>query len=272
MKEPGLRSRFAVVIPAYNEAASIADIARRARRYTDLVVVVDDGSRDATVQALAELPVTVLRNPANLGKGKSICRGAQYALSRGACAIVTLDGDGQHRPEDIPQLLDRAIQQPGRLIIAARLRERRQAPALRRFANRCADFWISWAAGRRIRDSQSGFRLYPAAVFRLCPTASNGFVFESEILIDAARRGFLITAIAIDTLYHRDSRASHYRPAADTWAIVRMVADSENELLEIAVQHAVAVHGHKDTPELRDMIRSAMKDGTPPVEAPPRVA
>jgi glycosyltransferase involved in cell wall biosynthesis len=222
--DASLPCHFAVVIPAYNEAPSIADIALRARRFTDLVIVVDDGSRDGTAQALMQLPVTVLHNPANIGKGKSICRGAQYALARGASAIVTLDGDGQHRPEDIPQLLDRAARQPGDLIIAARLRERRQAPVLRRFANRCADFWISWAAGQRICDSQSGFRLYPAAVFRQCTTESNGFVFESEILIDAARRGINTGAIAIDTLYDRNSRASHYRPVTDTCSIVRMVA------------------------------------------------
>lgn len=222
--EPGLPIRCAVVIPAYNEAPSIADIALRARRFCDLVIVVDDGSRDGTAQALAQLPVTVLHNPANLGKGKSICRGAHYALARGASAVITLDGDGQHRPEDIPQLLDRAALQPGDLIIAARLRGRHQAPALRRFANRCADFWISWAAGQRIRDSQSGFRLYPAAVFRQCTTDSDGFVFESEILIDAARRGIFTSAIAIDTLYDRDSRPSHYRLFTDTWSIVRMVA------------------------------------------------
>jgi glycosyltransferase involved in cell wall biosynthesis len=221
---PAAPSRPAVVIPAYNEASTIADIARRAGHYTDLVIVVNDGSADATARELDSLPVTLLNNPANLGKGKSLLRGARLALEQGATAIITLDGDGQHRPEDIPLLLEKAAANPDTIIIAARLHNRRCAPPLRRFANGFADFWISWAAGYRIRDSQSGFRLYPAAIFQQCPTTSDNFVFESEILIDAARQGIYSKGVAIDTVYHHNSRSSHYRPASDTCAIVRMVA------------------------------------------------
>lgn len=216
--------RLAVVIPAYNEAGTIADVAARALQHTDLVIVVNDGSTDSTSQTLEALPVTRIDNPVNLGKGGTLSRGAEYALAQGVEQVITLDGDGQHRPEDIPLLLDKAVGQPDSIIIAARVRDRHVAPPLRRFANGFADFWISWAAGLHIRDSQSGFRLYPAEVFRQCTTDSGGFVYESEILIDAAHRGFPATRVAIDTLYHADSRPSHYRPAADTWAIVRMVA------------------------------------------------
>lgn len=222
---PDASRQLAVVIPAYNEAATIVDIVRRAGRFTGHVIVVDDGSSDATAEVLAKLPaLTVLRNPGNLGKGKSLLRGAGLALEQGATVIVTLDGDGQHRPEDISLLLDKAAANPDTIIIAARVHNRHCAPPLRRFANRCADFWISWAAGYCIRDSQSGFRLYPAAVFQQCPTASDNFVFESEILIDAAQRGIRSKCVAIDTVYHPHTRNSHYRPASDTWAIVRMVA------------------------------------------------
>jgi len=216
--------RLAVVIPAYNEASTIADIVRRANRYTDLVIVVDDGSSDGTARVLETLPVTVLSNPGNYGKGKSLLRGSGMAIELGATAIITLDGDGQHRPEDIPLLLDMASVNPDTIIIAARLHNRNCAPPLRRFANGFADFWISLAAGYHIRDSQSGFRLYPAAIFRQCATASDNFVFESEILIDAARQGIFSKSVAINTVYRKNSRRSHYRPAHDTWAIVRMVA------------------------------------------------
>jgi glycosyltransferase involved in cell wall biosynthesis len=215
---------LAVVIPAYNEAATIVDIARRAGRFIKRVIVVDDGSSDATSRVLAALPaVTVLRNPQNLGKGRSLLRGVRLAIEQGAAAVVTLDGDGQHRPEDIPLLLDMASAHPDTIIIAARLHNRHCAPPLRRFANRCADFWISRAAGYCIQDSQSGFRFYPAALLQQCPTASDHFVFESEILIDAAQRGIFSKCVAIDTLYYPNARNSHYRPARDTWEIVRMV-------------------------------------------------
>lgn len=215
---------YAVVIPAYNEAKTIADIAGRAKRFIEHVIVVNDGSTDSTAQALEGLPITLLNNPANMGKGKSLARGAAHAIEHGATAVITLDGDGQHQPEDIPLLAAEALSNPGKIIIAARLHSRHKAPPLRRFANGFADFWISWAAGQPVRDSQSGFRLYPAEIFLQCETRSDNFVYESEILIDAAHKGFFSKSTAIDTVYLSNSRASHYRPAADTWAIVRMVA------------------------------------------------
>lgn len=217
-------SRHAVVIPAYNEASTITDVVLRARRFTELIFVVNDGSTDETARVLEKLPVTLLNNPKNLGKGKTLLRGARLAIEQGASAVITLDGDGQHRPEDIPLLLEKATAAPETIIIAARLHNRNCAPPLRRFANSFADFWISWAAGYRIRDSQSGFRLYPAAVLQQCSTESDNFVFESEILIDAAWKGIFSKSVAIDTVYHQNNRSSHYRPARDTWAIVKMVA------------------------------------------------
>ena len=214
----------AVVIPAYNEPRTIADIAQRACRFSKQVIIVNDGSTDDTARVLASLPVTVLNNPENVGKGKSLMHGISYAITEGANCVITLDGDGQHRPEDIPLLVAKAALNSSAIIIAARLRTRHAAPPLRRFANSFADFWISWAAGQQIRDSQSGFRLYPARVFQLCSTKSDKFVYESEILIDAAHKGIVSQCIAIDTVYHENARASHFRPAADTWSIVMMVA------------------------------------------------
>ena len=218
-----IRPNFAVVIPAYNEVTTIRDIATRALNFAELVIIVNDGSSDGTGRALEHLPVTLLNNSTNIGKGESLNRAAQHALQLGVDTVITLDGDGQHQPEDIPLLLAAARAEPNTIIIAARLRARHAAPPLRRFANRFADFWISWAAGHRIRDSQSGFRLYPAQVFN-AHTRSTGFTFESEILINAAHQGIYASSVAIDTVYHKQARPSHYRPTADTLSIVRMVA------------------------------------------------
>jgi glycosyltransferase involved in cell wall biosynthesis len=215
---------FAVVIPAYNEAMTIRDIASRACIYTDLVVIVNDGSTDNTVNSLDGLPVTILSNPSNIGKGESLIRGARHAIEKGADFVITLDGDGQHRPDDIPLLLEAATHYPGMIIIAARLRGRSEAPPLRRFANKFADFWISWAAGHHIRDTQSGFRLYPSMAFKQCTGNATGFTFESEILINASRCGIFTHSVAIDTIYDKQARPSHYKPASDTLSIVRMVA------------------------------------------------
>ncbi len=214
------------VIPAYNDAATVADVARRAAAYCP-VIVVDDGSTDDTPAVLAGAPATVLRNTANSGKAASLWRGFEHALEQGAERVLSLDADGQHAPEEIPRLLAAAAEQPERIIIASRSIGREQTPPLRLFANRMANFWISWAAGYPIADTQSGFRLYPANVLRRVrvPTdRSRGFVFESEMLIEAARRGVRVLSVPIQAIYHEDRRPSHYRAAADTLRIIRMVA------------------------------------------------
>lgn len=215
------------VIPAYNEASTIADIVHGVRRYLDTVVVVDDGSTDGTAGRLQGLPVILLQNPRNLGKGASLWAGMQHARSRGAAAVITLDADGQHRPEDIPRLLAAAVLHPGSLIIAARLYHRQHKPRARQFANFMADFWISWAAGCPIADTQSGFRLYPVDLIgRLAqsPPDEGGFAFESEVLIEAARQGWEPLAVPVDAIYPTFARPSYYRPIEDTARIVRMVA------------------------------------------------
>ncbi len=219
--------KVAVVIPAYNEAATIRDVAGRARAQLDCVIVVDDGSSDATAAQLDGLDVVLLRNPQNVGKAASLWRGLQRALELGFDAVITLDGDGQHRPEDIPRVIEVARIHPGQVVIASRLKGRERAPPLRLFANRMANFWISWAAGYFIPDSQSGFRLYPADVIRharVHHARRHGFVLESEILIDAAWRGAKSVPLAIESLYFKAARPSHYKAWRDTLAIMRMVA------------------------------------------------
>jgi glycosyltransferase involved in cell wall biosynthesis len=146
--------QVAVVIPAFNEAATIADIVGRTLRHTETVIVVDDGSRDGTVAALAGLPVTLIENDANLGKAASLARGFAAARERAMDAVMTLDADGQHPPEEIPRLIAAAAEHPGDIIVATRLKGREQMPRSRRFGNWQADFWIAWAAGYPIRARQ----------------------------------------------------------------------------------------------------------------------
>lgn len=215
------------IIPAFNEAATIVDITRRAIPHVARVIVIDDGSTDGTPDALVGLPVEVLRNSRNLGKSASLVLGFARAIEIGAEFVVTLDGDGQHLPEDIPRLLGAAARCPGEIIIGARLRYRERMPRLRRFGNAMADFWISWAAGYPIRDTQSGMRLYPLTALACACSGRSGesrFVLESEVLIDAAREGCRATRIEIDTIYGSTSRGSYYRAMGDTVPIVCMVA------------------------------------------------
>jgi glycosyltransferase involved in cell wall biosynthesis len=219
--------KIVAVIPAYNEAATIRDVAARALRFLNDVIVVNDGSTDSTAAALEGLAVTVVSNPTNLGKGASLWRGFAIALAEGADAVITLDGDAQHRPEDIPRLAAVAAAQPGRIIIGARLWQKDRVPPLRYFGNRFANFWVAWGAGFPVADSQSGFRLYPASLLRtidLFHGPGARFAFESEILIEAGRAGVPSAAVPIPAIYPPNARASHYRSAVDTARIVRMIA------------------------------------------------
>jgi glycosyltransferase involved in cell wall biosynthesis len=219
--------KIVVVIPAYNEAPTIRDIATRTLGVLPHLIVVDDGSTDGTSGELAGLPLTLISNPANLGKGASLWRGFAVALAEGADAVITLDGDAQHRPEDIPRLIAAWEAQPGRIIIGARLADRASVPPLRYFGNRFANFWVAWAAGFPVSDSQSGFRLYPTQLLGHVQVAHGPgarFAFESEILIEAGRAGVRTAAVPIAALYPPNARASHYRSAVDTARIVRMIA------------------------------------------------
>jgi len=217
-----------VVIPAYDEAATIAALVRRCRMLAEVsrVIVVDDCSRDETGQLAAAAGAEVLRHESNQGKGASLRDGMREALAAGAELIATLDGDSQHRPEDLPRLLTCARRWPGHIVIGSRRTAGGDVPRSRRIANRVADFWVSWAARHPIDDSQSGFRVYPAEVARqvaMRPDAAGGFAFESQVLIEAGRRGFRTVAVDVPAIYGADLRSSHFRPVADVTRIVLMI-------------------------------------------------
>ena len=221
--------RVAIVIPAYNEASTLRDVVVRALPHADTVIVVDDGSTDATTASVAGLPVALLRHAQNEGKAASLWDGFEAALAAGADLVVTLDGDGQHRPEDVPRLVAAAQQNPSRIVIGARTGRRERAPAERRMANGVADFFVSWAAGHAIADTQSGERAYPVALLRSV-IASDGvrhdrtasFTLESEMLIVAARLGYETVAVPIASIY-LSNRASHFRPVRDIARIGAML-------------------------------------------------
>ncbi|HZW19346.1 MAG TPA: glycosyltransferase family 2 protein [Luteimonas sp.] len=211
------RGNVAVVIPALNEALRIRDVAQDARAQCDHVIVVDDGSDDDTVACIADLDVTVLRHPRRMGKGAALRSGFAEAARIGAQAVATMDGDGQHSGADIPRLVDAANRHPGCVVIGARLRKRAAQPFYRRIGNDFGDWGIGWGCGFRVVDSQSGQRLYPHAVYTLDDVPGEGFVFEAQMLISAARRaGAGVVAVPIETRYAgagapAQMRKSHFR-------------------------------------------------------------
>jgi glycosyltransferase involved in cell wall biosynthesis len=216
---------IAVVIPALNEALRIRGVVEGALAHCARVIVIDDGSDDDTATRIADLPVTLLRHAQRMGKGASLRDGFREALRQGARAVLTMDGDGQHAADDIPRLLAAANRHPGEVVIGARLRRRSQKPLLRRLANEFGDWGLAWGTGYQIADSQSGQRLYPAAVAALDDVPGEDFVFESQIMISAARRlGTRCVSVPIESRYkcvhsQEQFRASHFRPLRDLWRI-----------------------------------------------------
>jgi len=227
MFENHTSSEYWVVIPAYNEAETVRHVAMRSREQCPNVIVVDDGSNDGTMQAMAGLDVTLFRNEENAGKAGSLRRGFEHALAQKAAGVITLDADGQHAPEEIPSFIAASLNDPDTFLIGARRRDQRKASFWCYLANRIADFWIGWAAGQPIEDSQSGFRLYPARVLRevrIPHDRARSFVYESEMLIEAARRGFRCCNVAVSVSPRSGPRPSHFRPLLDIMRITRMVA------------------------------------------------
>ena len=159
------------------------------------------------------------------GKGQSLRDALAEARRLGYTAVVSMDGDGQHHAEDLAPLLRAHAAHPEVLLLCAREIGREAQPAIRRFANHFADFWVGWACGQNVLDSQCGHRLYPLSMMAAMNLPqSEGFAFESEILIEAARIGTPIGSIAIKARYHAGRRASHFQPILDALRITRMIS------------------------------------------------
>jgi glycosyltransferase involved in cell wall biosynthesis len=221
--------RVAVVIPALNEELRIREVVEGALLHARHVILIDDGSTDATLARVADLPLQVIRHERRKGKGEGLRDGFRAALALDVDGVLTMDGDGQHLASDIPRLLAAAQAFPQHIVIGARLRKRAQQPIHRRLANEFGDWGIAWATGYRIADTQSGQRWYPRAVCELADVAGEGFVFEADILIQAARRlGTRVVSVPIESRYAGDGlagqfRRSHFRPLHDLWRITSHV-------------------------------------------------
>ena len=207
-----------VIIPVHNEASTIASVVLASRAYLP-VIVVDDASDDGSGQLAAASGATVLTLPRQRGKGAALRHGFAEALRHGADAVVTLDGDGQHDPRDIPRLLEASQRYPESLIIGGRLDSAETIPLARLYAIEVVSFWINWLGQCTVRDTQSGLRLYPAAVLRTFPVRHGGFLFESEILLKVSQTGWRVCEVPIRAVYP-PGRASQYRPLRDSLPII----------------------------------------------------
>lgn len=218
--------RVTALVPALDAAGTIGLVVRGALKHVERVVVVDDGSVDETAAEAARAGARVISHGQNFGKGEALKTGFKHALSEGFDAIVTLDADTQHDPDEIPRLLEAAYAGAD-IVIGARLAEKDKIPRARYYTNLVGVACISWRAGTHIEDTQSGFRVYRTDAVRGIRLYTHGFDTETEILIKAGRLGKRIVTVPVRTIYTDEIISkSHFRPVCDTYRICMVFLDS----------------------------------------------
>ena len=209
----------AVLVPAYQAAAHLGEVllalnALEPRRH---VLVVDDGSRDATAEVARQFGAEVHSFAANRGKGHALLAGFERLGAYDA--VITLDADGQHPPACVPAFVGAA--EAGADLVLGRRAITPNMPASRRFANRFSSAWCSAIAGQPIADSQCGYRLYRREVLQRTPVRASRYEVETEMAVRAARLGFKVAHVEIPTVYGDEQ--SHLSPTRDVPRIVGMM-------------------------------------------------
>ena len=215
------RRTVAAVIPAYLEEKHITEVVRRTLAQLDNVLVIDDGSTDATAEAAREGGAGVITHPENLGKGESIKTGLRHWLEREFVYAVVLDGDGQHLPEEIERFLSAAAATGAHLLVGTRMSDVRDMPMLRRAVNRYMSGKISRLCRQRIPDSQCGFRMVHRELIPDLLGGADRFDYETEMLILASRKGCRIEAVPISTVYSDEVSSIH--PVRDTLRFFKLM-------------------------------------------------
>jgi glycosyltransferase involved in cell wall biosynthesis len=211
MLEP---TKCAAVIPCFNEAKTIAPLAAAVRQHLPSVLVVDDGSTDDTPALASTAGVVVVSHRRNLGKGAALKTGLAQALAQGFEWAVTLDGDGQHSPEDVPALLRCAELTGASLVIGNRMNRERAMPWLRRWVNRWMSRKLSQRAGQHLPDTQCGFRLVHLETWSALELSTEHFEIESEMLMAFLAARHPVAFVPIQVINR--SRRSHIHPVADS--------------------------------------------------------
>ena len=212
--ERARRLGCAVVIPTYNNDRTLGGVIAGVRRYCADIFVVNDGSTDRTAEVLASTEgIRTIAYARNRGKGYALRRGLRAAREAGFRYALTIDSDGQHYPDDIARFIERIERRPDTLLIGARNLTADNMPARNTFANRFSNFWYLVETGRRLEDTQSGFRLYPLRQLGRLRSLCSRYEFEVEVIVRAAWRGVEVEDIPVRVYYAPDGgRVSHFRP------------------------------------------------------------
>lgn len=223
---PSLQAQFdqcrtCVIIPTYNNATTLAAVIEDVLRFTNNIIVVNDGSTDSAGAVLTTFPhLEVISYPDNRGKGTALQKGFKKAGEAGYDHAITIDADGQHFAGDLVHFIEKLNSTTGAIIMGARNMDQSTVPGGSSFGNRFSNFWFKVETGINLPDTQTGYRLYPVSLLKDMHFYTAKYEFEIEVLVRAAWKGIPITSVPISVYYPpAEARISHFRPFRDFFRI-----------------------------------------------------
>lgn len=218
-----MKEKFLIIIPAFNEEKRLGGLLKRISSICSLknVLVVDDGSVDKTAIIAEKAGSKVLKQKTNQGKGIALRAGFDFAVRNNYKAVITMDADGQHAPDELPLFLNYYKKYKTDLIVGTRKQKLSEMPFLRFLVNKTTSLVTSILAGIRVNDSQSGYRLINSSLIKKINLKTSRFQMETEIIVKAARAGFSLGEVPIKTIYFENFK-SHINPFIDTFRFIRL--------------------------------------------------
>jgi glycosyltransferase involved in cell wall biosynthesis len=214
--------KFLALVPCYNEGDLICEVVHKTKQYLP-VLVVNDGSSDQSPAVAEQAGAIMLHQIPNQGKGAALRKGFEYALENGYEAVITLDADGQHNPDEIPIFIEKYRNQLSDLIIGAR--NFSDMPFTRRVANTLGRLTFSWALRQPVKDNQSGYRLLSKRLIPLLLSSSEqGFEFEVEMIVTCLEKDLKLDWVEIETIYGEEE--SHINPIRHTLEFFRILSET----------------------------------------------
>ncbi len=225
-----MKTSLCVVVPCYNAGERLRPVVEKVLNQSLRIVVVDDGSTDEGIELLGDLPVQLVQLAHNQGKGHALLAGFREALSHESVQCVCmLDADGQHDPTEIPRLYTAYTEMQADLVIGTRSFSGQRVPFRSRFGNTVTAWITGVLLGRRLPDTQCGFRLLSRPFAQLvCDTIAGGrYEMEMEMLIRAVRGGYTVASVPIATRYEPGNKSSHFNKLGDSariyWRLLRIL-------------------------------------------------